>query len=47
MKVVLAFDMGTAYIEKLQAAFPSVEFCAAYTAEEQIAAVKGARCSSG
>ena len=36
MKVVLAFDMGEAYVEELRAAFPEVDFCVAYTEREQV-----------
>ncbi len=36
MKVVLAFDMGEAYVAELKAAFPTVDFRVAYREEEQI-----------
>ena len=47
MKVVVAFDMGAAYVDELRAAFPSVEFCPAYTVAEQVAAVQGAQVQFG
>ena len=47
MKVVLAFDMGAAFVEELRAAFPDVEFCEAYEVEQQLAVVVGAQVQFG
>jgi phosphoglycerate dehydrogenase-like enzyme len=47
VKVVLAFDMGEAYVEELRAAFPEVDFCVAYTEREQVRAAVGAEVQFG
>jgi D-2-hydroxyacid dehydrogenase (NADP+) len=47
VKVVLAFDMGAAYVEELRAAFPEVDFCVAYTEQEQVRAVVDAEVQFG
>lgn len=47
MKVVLAFDMGEAYVEDLKTAFPEVDFRVAYKEEEQLREVVDAQVQFG
>jgi phosphoglycerate dehydrogenase-like enzyme len=47
VKVVLAFDMGEAYVEELKTAFPEVDFRVAYKEEEQLREVVDAQVQFG
>lgn len=47
MKVVLAFDMGEAYVAELRAAFPEVDFRVAYSEAEQLREVVDAEVQFG
>ena len=47
MKVVLAFDMGEAYVEELRTAFPALDFCPAYREADQMRAAVDAEVLFG